>query len=163
MKFVGSHPSRLFVSRTRCTPSLFPRVRTTTSRERRVNRCLLSKSRGFLLLGRISRSLTNQINVVRLLPLDCHRTVRTGPSLAPSVFVFQNKCPRLRRISVPRTACFQDCVAACVRHSITRVLSIHGLRSFHAFLGLYTRGTKRLIGVDGLTIRAKMDGGATGR
>lgn len=153
-KFLTACPSGAVVSRIRRIPSLFSCVRACASGRGHRKVCLLTKSRGFLLVRGIGRSLTNQATVLGLLPFSRHRVGRNN--VLPggiSRRVFGKTCPHVCSGGVRPSSCCPFCVRACIRQSIHLVQGVKSLDGFVHFLGLYTKHVKRLLGLSSLTGR----------
>lgn len=132
-------------------PDLMSYLQGDVDRDTRAGRFILTGSRQFEMMERVSQSLAGRTAIARLLPLSFAETPGLGAAAEPDRFIFQGFYPRIYDRGLEPSEALAFYVATYLERDVRQMIQVTDLSAFSHFLQLCAGRCGQLLNLSALS------------
>ncbi len=148
--FLAQYPDGAIIDEVQRAPDLFSYLQTRVDGDRRSGLFVLTGSRQFGLMERISQSLAGRVGLLHLLPFAFDEIAATRPTDGLEDWLWRGFYPPLHDRSIPPHVWFSDYLATYVERDVRSLLQVRDLDRFHRFVLMCAARSGQLLNLSAL-------------
>lgn len=135
--FLETNKSPLIIDEAQKSPKLFSYIQTKTDKLNKAGQYLLSGSQNFLLLEKISQSLSGRAGILTLMPFAFEELKTAGLALSkPELYMFNGFYPAVWSKKIKPSDYYPNYIQTYLERDVRQIVNVNNLFLFQKFLKL---------------------------